>query len=82
MARARRRRHLRQQRRIRALLPALDSARLPLAVQIAEVAEQVRGFGHVKERQVTLARAAWTRLDAQWATPATQPAPSALAKAA
>ena len=67
------------ERRIRALLPALDAARLPLAVQIAEVAEQVRGFGHVKERQVKLARAAWDRLDALWRAPGVVPE---LAKAA
>jgi indolepyruvate ferredoxin oxidoreductase len=58
---------------MRALLAGLDAVRLPLAVQIAEVPEQIRGFGHVKERQVKLARAAWDTLDAQWRAPVTAP---------
>jgi indolepyruvate ferredoxin oxidoreductase len=61
------------ERRMRALLAGLDAVRLPLAVQIADVPEQIRGFGHVKERQVKLARAAWDTLDAQWRAPVTAP---------
>jgi indolepyruvate ferredoxin oxidoreductase len=34
------------------LLQRLDAQRLPLAVQIAEQAQRMRGFGHVKERNV------------------------------
>ncbi len=61
------------ERRIRALLAGLDAARLPLALQIAEVPEMIRGFGHVKERQVKLAQAAWAALEAQGRTPAAAP---------
>ncbi len=39
------------------LLDALDAQRLPLATQIASVPEEIRGFGHVKERSVKAALA-------------------------
>jgi indolepyruvate ferredoxin oxidoreductase len=55
------------ERRISALLPALAPHRLALAVQIAEVADSVRGFGPVKERAMAQAAASWRALDAQWA---------------
>jgi indolepyruvate ferredoxin oxidoreductase len=61
------------ERRMRSLLAELDAPRLPLAVQIAEVAEIIRGFGHVKERQVQQAQAAWATLDALWREPASAP---------
>ena len=66
------------ERRIEALLPALDPARLPLATRIAEVAERVRGYGPVKARALAEAAAAWRALDAEWAgqadVPVAQPA--------
>ncbi|MBX3642157.1 MAG: indolepyruvate ferredoxin oxidoreductase family protein [Rubrivivax sp.] len=52
--------------RIHRLLAELDAPRLPLATQAAEVAEQVRGYGPVKERQMALAAARWRELDAAW----------------
>jgi indolepyruvate ferredoxin oxidoreductase len=59
--------------RIRALLPELDASRLALAIQIADVPEQIRGFGHVKERNVVSAQATWATLSAQWKAEAQPP---------
>jgi len=39
------------------LLASLDAQRLPLATQIASVPEEIRGFGHVKERNLKTALA-------------------------
>jgi len=50
--------------RIEALLPALDATRVAHAAQVAEVADRIRGFGHVKHANVQLARAAWQALQA------------------
>jgi indolepyruvate ferredoxin oxidoreductase len=43
-------------RTIEALLPKLDSANLAQAVAIASVPEDIRGFGHVKERHLAAAK--------------------------
>jgi indolepyruvate ferredoxin oxidoreductase len=43
--------------RIRALLPALDARRLPIATEIAALPLSMRGYGHVKLANVALARA-------------------------
>jgi indolepyruvate ferredoxin oxidoreductase len=48
------------------LLQALSSDKLALAAEIARIPEEIRGFGHVKERHLKLARAKWERLMAQW----------------
>jgi indolepyruvate ferredoxin oxidoreductase len=48
------------------LLAVLDAAKLPLAVEIARIPEEIRGYGHVKERHLAAARAKWARLTAQW----------------
>jgi indolepyruvate ferredoxin oxidoreductase len=44
------------------VLDALDAARLPLAVAIAQVPERIRGYGHVKLANVATARARWREL--------------------
>jgi indolepyruvate ferredoxin oxidoreductase len=44
------------------MLPALTAQNHALAVQIASVPEQIRGYGHVKLANVTLARARWQDL--------------------
>ena len=62
------------ERRIDALLQDLDGARLPIALRIAEVAEQVRGFGPVKAVRLAEARAAWAGLEHEWGAAATPPA--------
>jgi indolepyruvate ferredoxin oxidoreductase len=48
------------------LLAELTPARLPLAVKIAQVPEQIRGFGHVKAASLGPAKAAAKALWAQW----------------
>ncbi|MFZ4756593.1 MAG: DUF6537 domain-containing protein, partial [Burkholderiaceae bacterium] len=52
---------------IESMLPALDAARLPLAVRIASVPARIRGFGHVKLAAVATARAQWRELTERWA---------------
>jgi len=73
------------ERRVDSLLAGLSRERLALAVQIAAVPEQIRGFGHVKERHLREANAVWGRLAAQWEDEgllATLPAAGPAARAA
>ncbi|HET9976392.1 MAG TPA: DUF6537 domain-containing protein, partial [Burkholderiaceae bacterium] len=51
---------------IEELLAGLAADRLALAVEIARIPEEIRGYGHVKERHLAAARAKWERLMAQW----------------
>jgi indolepyruvate ferredoxin oxidoreductase len=48
------------------LLPALTAGNHALAVEIARIPEQIRGFGHVKARHLAAARQQWQALEAQW----------------
>ncbi|WP_348756097.1 indolepyruvate ferredoxin oxidoreductase family protein [uncultured Aquincola sp.] len=48
------------------LLQGLNAERLPLAVEIASIPEQIRGYGHVKARHLATARPKWDGLMAQW----------------
>jgi indolepyruvate ferredoxin oxidoreductase len=48
------------------LLSSLSADRLALAVEIARIPEEIRGYGHVKERHLAAARPKWQRLMAQW----------------
>ena len=48
------------------LLSGLTAEKLPLAVQIARIPEDIRGYGHVKERHLQAARSKWEQLMAQW----------------
>ena len=48
------------------LLRTLNTANLPLAAEIARIPEEIRGYGHVKERHLKAARAKWDGLMAQW----------------
>jgi len=48
------------------LLQTLDAGKLPLAAEIARIPEEIRGYGHVKERHLKAARAKWDGLMAQW----------------
>ena len=41
-------------------------SRLPLAVQIASLPEEIRGYGHVKARHLAAVRPKWAQLMAQW----------------
>jgi len=51
------------------LLTKLSSENLALAVEIAAVPEDIRGYGHVKDRHLSAARAKWSALMARWRTP-------------
>ena len=51
---------------IAALLPALRLGNHALALQIARIPEQIKGFGHVKARHLAQARQQWQDLQAQW----------------
>jgi indolepyruvate ferredoxin oxidoreductase len=59
--------------RVEALLAKLDAGNHGLAVEIARVPEQIRGFGHVKERNLAAARARWDALAEQWSQARSQP---------
>ena len=48
------------------LLAGLTAEKLPLAVQIARIPEDIRGYGHVKERHLQAARPKWAQLMQQW----------------
>jgi indolepyruvate ferredoxin oxidoreductase len=48
------------------LLRGLTPANHALAVDIAKVVEQIRGYGHVKHRNLEAARPQWQRLLEQW----------------
>ena len=48
------------------LLATLTADNLALAVEIARIPEDIRGYGHVKERHLRAVRPQWSRLMAQW----------------
>ena len=48
------------------LLAGLDAQRLALAVEIARIPEEIRGYGHVKARHLAAARVKWEALMARW----------------
>ena len=48
------------------ILHSLNARNLSLAVDIARIPEDIRGYGHVKERHLHAARAKWQGLLAQW----------------
>ena len=48
------------------LLGTLNTERLALAVEIARLPEDIRGYGHVKERHLKAARVKWRGLMSQW----------------
>ena len=51
---------------IEALLPSLAPANLTLALEIARLPEDIRGYGHVKERHLAAVRPKWAKLMADW----------------
>ncbi len=55
------------------LLRTLDAGNHALAAEIARLPEEIRGYGHVKERHLRAARAKWERLMDQWRGGAAQP---------
>ena len=48
------------------LLACLNADTLALAVEIARIPEEIRGYGHVKERHLKAARPKWDGLMAEW----------------
>jgi indolepyruvate ferredoxin oxidoreductase len=48
------------------LLRGLNADKLALAAEIARIPEEIRGFGHVKERHLGAARAKWGQLMLKW----------------
>jgi indolepyruvate ferredoxin oxidoreductase len=58
---------------IEALLPKLTADKLAEAVAIASIPEEIRGFGHVKERHLKAAKAKEATLVAAFHAPASAP---------
>jgi indolepyruvate ferredoxin oxidoreductase len=54
---------------IEEVLLSLNAANHAAAVEIARLPEQIRGYGHVKDRHLKAARAQWEALLAQWRDP-------------
>ena len=48
------------------LLAGLNAERLSLAVQVASIPEDIRGYGHVKLRHLAAARTKWDALMGRW----------------
>jgi indolepyruvate ferredoxin oxidoreductase len=55
------------------VIAALDAGNHARALEIARLPEQIRGFGHVKERHLAKVRPQWDALMAQWRAQRTQP---------
>ncbi|HEY1226582.1 MAG TPA: DUF6537 domain-containing protein, partial [Ramlibacter sp.] len=51
---------------IEQVLAGLDAGNHGLALEIAAIPEQIKGFGHVKERNLAAARERWKALMDQW----------------
>ncbi|MEG0445213.1 MAG: indolepyruvate ferredoxin oxidoreductase family protein [Comamonas sp.] len=62
---------------IETLLAGLTADKLALAVEIASIPEDIRGYGHVKEHHLAAARIKWQTLMTRWNAPASleQPQP-------
>jgi len=59
----------------------MSAERLALAVEIASIPEDIRGYGHVKERHLAAARSKWQALMQRWNAPAQPLAKPAVAAA-
>ncbi len=53
---------------IEELLPTLNTGNRTLAAEIARIPEEIRGYGHVKERHLKAARPKWDALMQRWRT--------------
>jgi indolepyruvate ferredoxin oxidoreductase len=49
-----------------AMLAQLNASNHALAVEMAQIPEQIKGFGHVKARHLAAARLKWDALKVQW----------------
>jgi indolepyruvate ferredoxin oxidoreductase len=54
---------------IEEVLKSLSPTNHATAVEIARIPEQIKGFGHVKERHLKAARQNWSALMAAWRDP-------------
>jgi indolepyruvate ferredoxin oxidoreductase len=59
---------------IEEVLQSLNADNHATAVDIARIPDQIKGYGHVKERNLKAARERWSALMAQYRQPAAQPA--------
>jgi indolepyruvate ferredoxin oxidoreductase len=57
---------------IEEVLASLDASNHGLALEIARIPELIKGFGHVKERNLAVARDQWDGLTRQWRQPRLQ----------
>ncbi|NKE69034.1 indolepyruvate ferredoxin oxidoreductase family protein [Ramlibacter sp. RBP-2] len=55
---------------IEQVLAGLNAGNHALAVEIARIPDQIKGFGHVKARNLAAARVQWQQLLEQWRQPA------------
>jgi indolepyruvate ferredoxin oxidoreductase len=53
---------------IEELLATLNAANVAQAAEIARIPEEIRGYGHVKERHLKAARVRWDQLMTAWRT--------------
>ena len=51
------------------VIASLDAGNHAQAVEIARIPEQIKGFGHVKQRNLAAARVQWRQLMEQWSQP-------------
>ena len=51
---------------IQELMNSEGSKNLELIIQIANVPDSIKGFGHVKERSIKLAEIRWSKLMEEW----------------
>jgi indolepyruvate ferredoxin oxidoreductase len=58
---------------IEEVLAGLNAANHATALEIASLPEQIRGYGHVKERNLAAARLRWAELMAKWREPLLAP---------
>ncbi len=54
------------ERMVDELVAKLDPDNHGIAVEIARIPEEIRGYGHVKERHLKAARPKWDGLMARW----------------
>jgi len=54
------------------VIAGLDAGNHALALEIAAIPEQIKGYGHVKERNLAAARQRWDALMRRWGQPAAE----------
>jgi len=54
------------------VIAGLDAGNHSLALEIAAIPEQIKGYGHVKERNLAAARQRWEALMQRWGRPAAE----------